>query len=83
MRNLMACGHIATARDEIGDPVCPICMCWDVAKEVEGNEGLEGRVATCCYGPHGAVPSSWELPFFEYKPNATCDKYYCGCYGWD
>ena len=46
MKNLMACGHIATARDEIGDPVCPICMCWDVATEVEGNEGLEGRVAT-------------------------------------
>lgn len=30
-----------------------------------------------------AVDSSWDLAFFQHKPNEEYDEYYCGCYGWD
>jgi len=28
-------------------------------------------------------PSSLDLAFFEYKPEAEYDEFYCGCHGWD
>jgi hypothetical protein len=27
--------------------------------------------------------SSSSLPFFEHRPDADFDKFYCGCHGWD
>ena len=45
---LMTCGHISSAIDEIGDPVCPICMCWEIKSELhDDTTGLEGREAHC------------------------------------
>lgn len=29
------------------------------------------------------APSSAELPFFEHKPDAATDRFYCGCFGWN
>lgn len=86
MAYLMKCGHSANAQDSQGNPVCVICVGVDpgateVEKEAFGTEGLEGREAKCSCGNHG--PSKWELPFFEYQPEASFDKYYCGCRGWD
>lgn len=28
-------------------------------------------------------PSSPDLAFFEHKPSAEFDSFYCGCWGWD
>lgn len=86
---LMKCGHVANATDDsTGSPVCAIC--FGITKDAEvvvgecfGTNGLEGRKAVCVYGGHGEINSSWDLPFFEYRPHMDYDKYYCGCMGWD
>lgn len=36
------------------------------------------RVATAT-----EVDSAWGLAFFEHRPDAEFDAYYCGCFGWD
>lgn len=95
MAKLMKCGHVAAATDQSGKPVCPMCFgivegADTVDREVSGKEGLEGRRADCVYKKAkpgntcgGKVDSSWELPFFEYRPGQETDRYYCGCWGWD
>ena len=87
MPMLMKCGHVANAVDSKGNPVCAICAGikpgFDVPdRECEGTEGLEGRKATCpiC---GATTASSWDLPFFEYRPDKGTDVYYDGCMGWD
>lgn len=45
----------------------------------ECNYGCNGKPFCECK----AIPSSENLPFFEYKPNMPLDKFYCGCFGWD
>jgi hypothetical protein len=99
MALLMKCGHVANAERVLEDgsriPCCAICNGFkDGAEEVErectGTDGLEGRKARCVYASprpgdkcKGEVASNWELPFFEYRPSDSHDKYYCGCWGWD
>lgn len=90
----MKCGHTAQAYEQgTNKPVCIICMCDEVAETLPD---LTGRVARCTYYGQGInnrssgykvckgeVPSSFDLPFFEYRPDKPYDKYYDGCYGWD
>lgn len=88
MATLMKCGHVAQAKDGKGNPCCAICAGINpdgmiVDRECSGTDGLEGRTARCGYGAHADVPSKWELPFFEYRPDKPFDSYYCGCKGWD
>ena len=86
-RLLMKCGHVANATDANGNPCCAICAgidnrAFEIAREVKGTDGLEGRKAKCPYCGK-TVDSKWELPFFEYCPDVDRDSYYCGCWGWD
>lgn len=90
---IMKCGHrpqgIVSGTNE---PVCVICSCTEVAKEVPN---LEGRKARCSYYDktftyrgrrvhcRGEAKSDTNLPFFEHKPSSEYDEYYCGCWGWD
>lgn len=79
----MACGHVANAEQHINDnvkiPYCAICDCNIIKME---KPNLDGRVAECIYC-NNTSPSSFDLPFFEYKEKSTNDRYYCGCRGWD
>lgn len=79
----MKCGHVNTAVVQgTKEPCCPICGCFRVEKEItEPTEGLEGRIAECCYCSH-TEDSSWSLPFFKYQPDKEKDEFYCGCHGW-
>jgi hypothetical protein len=91
---MMKCGHAANAVNGNGDPACVICVGIDLGAEIvdESPPSLEGRMAKCAYRrmrnkqPHPdnlTVPSSPDLAFFEHKPDAEFDVYYCGCWGWD
>lgn len=91
-RYMMKCGHADNAQINLPDgtikPICAICECMNVEKEInEPTEGLTGRMAICTDHKYGKanepVNSRWDLPFFEYRPNCEYDSYYCGCYGWD
>lgn len=93
---LMKCGCRAQGyTGKAGDrkPICIIHDCTEVADE---QPDLTGRKARCSYYGcgvkygnrkdgkcHSEVDSSIGLPFFEYRPDAEYDKYYCGCWGWD
>lgn len=82
---LMKCGHIAIAVDENGKPVCPICVGITPDAKIIANKNeisLKGRKAKCWECGY-ECPSSFNLPMFEYKPNAKEDEFYCGCHGWD
>ena len=81
-RYLMACGCVANGEDQDGNPVCAIHGCYAVDHIVSGNEGLEGRQAKCAWCGH-ITDSSYDLPFFEYRPDKDYDGYYDGCGGWD
>ena len=59
---LMKCGHVANAIMEDGSPVCVICQCAEVDKEVTESFGLEGRTAKCFYNCGHETPSKWTLP---------------------
>lgn len=86
VKYLMQCGHVANATNGKGEAVCVICDCEKVVSECSGTKGLEGRFAICSQHKreiNTPVPSRWELPFFEYRPDKEYDLYYCGCYGWD
>ena len=89
---LMECGHVAQGmRGWKKSPVCLVCMCDAVAREVTGTDGLLGREAVCSYFGsrtrsgicQGKTESSWDLAFFEYRPDEKFDRFYCGCWGWD
>lgn len=47
-----------------------------------------GQCGSIQYGevPNGKrraeAPSSFDLPFFEHRPDREYDDYYCGCWGW-
>jgi hypothetical protein len=88
---LMKCGHIAQGETSDGKPCCVIDAgltqdAFIVKKIIDEHKnpraGLEGRKAKCneC---GSIVDSSWDLPFFEYKPNSEYDSFYDGCYGWE
>ena len=90
---LMKCGHISNGTTADGQPVCVICAgitpdALIVDHEVKGKIGLEGRKARCHESKNKRledteVDSSWDLPFFEYKPDEEFDEYYDGSWGWD
>ena len=84
MRDLykMKCGCVNNAVTGEGKPACAIHSCTTIEFKCEGKKGLEGRKAKCSYGD-SIVDSSWNLAFFQHKPNEEYDEYYCGCYGWD
>lgn len=78
---LMQCGCVAYAVDsQTREPVCITHGCREVDPE---PPSLAGREATCCYGNHGRVASSYALAFFVRNPERSEDTYYCGCWGWD
>ena len=45
----------------------------------ECNYGCKGNNTCKC----GNIPSDYGLAFFQYKPDAEQDEFYCGCFGWD
>ena len=86
MEYLMKCGHVANGKNEQGQDVCTICRCSEIVTACTGTKGLEGRFALCSQHKgivNAPVPSKWELPLFQYRPNEKYDTYYCGCWGWD
>ncbi len=82
---VMKCGHRANGTS--GNRTCCVgcAMNGDDRAFEEETEvpDLSGRMAMCCYGEHGKVAASFNLAFFEQKPNDEFDRYYCGCFGWD
>lgn len=80
----MKCGHSANATNESGNPSCAICAGLTPLAEMVDDDApsLEGRTASCGYCKR-EVPSSYNLPFFGYNKNASGDRYYCGCRGWE
>lgn len=85
-RYLMACNHVANASTKDGNPVCAICGCTTVTKEIDVAQdptaGLEGRMCECSECGKKRE-SKWTLPFFKYRPDKEYDESYDGCYGWD
>lgn len=82
---LMECGHAAQDVDiKTNKPCCVICIGInpEAEKVRQVLPDLTGRKAKCSYGCR-EVDSSFNLAFFEYRPNDSVDRYYCGCYGWD
>lgn len=85
----MKCGHIAQGTNyNTGKPVCVLCVGIipgaDIVHEeiVDNKLGLEERKTKCSYCKNER-DSSWDVPFFEHRPNMEKDEYYCGCRGWD
>lgn len=95
---MMECGHAAQGVQVLDGkhyPTCVICAGispgdmrpYTIAKD---PPDLTGRVAKCSYS-HGrdgrectsTVPSSPAAAFFEHRPDAEFDRFYCGCWGWD
>ena len=81
---MMQCGCAANATDGKGNPCCAVHVGLHPGadKVMETEPNLEGRTAKCTYCKN-TRPSSTALAFFEFKPTAAFDVYYCGCYGWD
>jgi hypothetical protein len=87
---MMQCGHRANATQTQPDGsklnVCVICIGDPGADRVmEEEPDLTGRIARCAYirSCKSEKPSTDKLAFFEHKPGAEFDTYYCGCMGWD
>ena len=80
---LMQCGHIGYAQTKDGKPYCLICDCSKVAKDQSKiSKVIVGRKAKCMYCDK-FENSSYNLPFFQPRPDKDYDLYYCGCGGWD
>lgn len=82
---MMRCGHAANATND-GFRVCVICYgIKPGADEIDNTPpDLTGRMAKCDCGR--TVPSSIDLPFFQYgswSGKAPYDRFYCGHAGWD
>ena len=78
---LMKCGCVSNATCE-GRPACAIHSCTEIEREVQGTDGLEGRMSKCS-DCRRTANSNWTLPFFKYQPDKETDEHYCGCRGWD
>ena len=76
---LMKCGHVANSETTDGKPFCVVCGCYDLA---DNQPILRNRKAKC-YWCEKEVESSFNLPFFKFRPEQEYDSYYCGCGGWD
>lgn len=81
---MMKCGHAANGTTHDGKPYCIICAgltpdAYIIADNVPDLTGRKARCSQC-----GCIVASKEsLPFFEYRPNAEYDIFYCGCGGWN
>jgi len=76
----MKCGHTANATDEVGNPMCVICM----EKEEDVSPELKGRMARCGYcGKTMPSNEAQNQAFFHYERGRSTDSYYDGCKGWD
>ena len=76
---IIACGCRAMAVTSEGKPFCTTHMesqQMDFSKEL-----LKERKAECECGK--LVNSNISLAFFEYLPQSSKDRFYCGCKGWD
>ena len=82
---MMQCGHAANAKDNQGNPCCVICAGINPGAKTIATDlpDLDGRKAKCGYGCGSTRDSSTDLAFFEHRPDRECDKYYCGCQGWN
>lgn len=90
---LMSCGHAANATMKTPDGDIPACAICFNTEPREDQRILAGRLMQCVYfdrntthgrctaGPRPSDPD--KVAFFEYRPNADHDLYYCGCWGWD
>lgn len=81
---LMQCGCVAQGL--MGDkPVCVVhaLIIPEAMLEATEQPDLTGRKASCGLNCKKIVDSSFDLAFFEYRPDKETDLYYCGCRGWD
>lgn len=82
----MKCGHVANATTKVNGVeihCCVICAPNKNAYEINTDiPDLTGRRAKCSYCEKSTT-SSFDLPFFEHKPDSEFDEYYDGCFGWD
>ena len=81
---VMKCGHKAIAcviKDGKKIYCCPICRGEDAFTPIN-KPNTTGRQAKCIYCGR-TCKSSYELAFFQHKPQKQFDEYYCGCEGWD
>lgn len=80
---LMECGHAANATNATtGAPSCAICVGLHPGAEtpVRSAPDLTGRQAQC-YQCDRTQPSSFKLPFFEYRgPGSHAASKYCKCW---
>lgn len=84
---MMGCGHTANAVvEDTKQPVCAIC--YGIKPEavvVVAAPDLTGRTMRCSCIMSCKVkrPSDPAAAFFEHRPTAAFDSFYCGCDGWD
>lgn len=78
-KTLMKCGHVANGKTFDGKPICVICNCVEAAETKPNPDGRKAK----CYWCGKEVESSFNLPFFKFRPEQEYDSYYCGCGGWD
>lgn len=87
---IMRCGHRPNGLSQRvpGGPMVPSCVLCaisdrrdDATTPAETTPDVSGRVARCECGRE--VPSSFALAFFDFRPRASKDNFYCGCRGWD
>jgi hypothetical protein len=80
---LMKCGHTGHGTTMNGDPCCVICWPDVESRTIDFDApDLTGRKSRC--SSCGKVTdSSYELPFFEYRPDKEFDSHYNGCRGWE
>lgn len=81
---MMKCGHAANAKDGYGRPSCVICAGINPNASIVDKKttDLTGRISMCSNCKR-TVPSTVDLPFFEYRgdgsPTAT-QRCKCGYY---
>lgn len=80
---MLTCGCRAigslVASDGVRRPYCPIHDCGEL---MSAPPDLTGRQARCTYCKNHRE-SSPDLAFFQYRPAAESDSYYCGCRGFE
>jgi len=83
-RTHMACGHVANAKLDNGDPCCIICYgIHPGAGQVVEPPDLTGREAKCYYCGKIVSSMNGRIQFFNHLPEKDYDEFYCGCKGWD
>lgn len=84
-KKILTCGHSVSATitvNGVSKPGCAICGCTE-EEEAATQPNLGVREMQCSYGAHAILPSDPKAAFFEHRPKAERDRYYCGCCGWN